>query len=89
MAITLNNLALAVGKLGDHTRERDLLEAALKIKEAHYGKEHFEVAITLNHLLAVGKLGSPSGMKMEAHYELGDHELALAGRGRGTFWRQP
>ena len=39
-------------------RERDLLEAALKIEEAHYGKEHFEVAITLNNLaMAYGELG--------------------------------
>ena len=49
---------MAVGKLGDHAKNRDLLEAALKILEAHYGKEHFEVAIALNNLaLAVGKLG--------------------------------
>ena len=58
MATTLKNLTVAYGKLGDHTNQRDLLEEALKIEEAHYGKEHFEVAKTLNNLaMAHGKLG--------------------------------
>ena len=58
MARTLNDLAVAYGRLGDYTRERDLLEEALKIEEAHYGKNHFEVARTLNDLaVTYGRLG--------------------------------
>ena len=58
MATTLNNLGVAHGKLGNYARERDLLEEALKIKEVHYGKEHFKVATTLKNLAATyGELG--------------------------------
>ena len=52
---------MACGELGDHSRKRGLLEEALKIQEAHYGKEHFAVAITLNNLaMAYGELGDRS-----------------------------
>ena len=37
---------------------REIFDRALRIKEAHYGPEHVEVAITLNHLAnANGALG--------------------------------
>ena len=42
VGLTLNNLAVAYGKLGDHIRKSGLLERALKITEAHYEKEHLE-----------------------------------------------
>ena len=41
---------MTYSRLGDRTRARDLLERALKIREAHYGKDHFEVARTLIEL---------------------------------------
>ena len=36
--------------LGDHNKKKDLLERALEMKEKHFGREHFEVAITLYNL---------------------------------------
>ena len=42
MAITLNNLGLAYAELGDHAKERDMLERALAIGE------RATAAITLN-----------------------------------------
>ena len=50
-------------RLGDHNKitSKDLLERALKIKEQHFGEDHFEVAITLVNL------GNANG-------ELGDHK---------------
>eukprot|EP00971_Amphidinium_carterae_P342758 6482180-Amphidinium_carterae.2 len=50
MARTLHDLGNAYGDLGDHSKQRDYLEKALRIQEAHYGPEHVEVARTLNDL---------------------------------------
>eukprot|EP00971_Amphidinium_carterae_P161941 3210489-Amphidinium_carterae.1 len=58
VAIALNNLGNAYGKLGDSTKERDYQERALRIFESHYGSEHSKVAIMLNNLAATSaKLG--------------------------------
>ena len=58
VAITLTNLGIAYGDLGDNTMKKDLLERALEMKEKHFGREHVEVAITLYNLaLAHGALG--------------------------------
>ena len=54
----LGNLGNAYGALGDAAKQRDLLERALKIKEACFGEDHKEVAITLGSLgNAYGALG--------------------------------
>ena len=50
VAIVMGNLGNAYGDLGDASKKRDLLERALKIKEAYFGKDHKEVAITLMNL---------------------------------------
>jgi tetratricopeptide (TPR) repeat protein len=39
--------------LGDTARARDSLERALAIKEAHYGREHSELVITLLKLTVI------------------------------------
>ena len=55
---TLGNLGSAYGDLGDAAKKRDLLERALKIKEAYFGEDRKEVAITLVNLgNAYGDLG--------------------------------
>ena len=46
----LNNLGNAYGDLGDHAKQRDVLERALAIEERAYGRDHPEVAITLGNL---------------------------------------
>eukprot|EP00971_Amphidinium_carterae_P053202 1047948-Amphidinium_carterae.1 len=38
----LATLGNAYGSLGDHTKQRDCLERALRIKESRYGPEHPE-----------------------------------------------
>ena len=78
VAITLANLAIAHGALGDPTTKKEMLQRALKIKETHYGEDHYEVAITLTNLAnAHGDLGDPRTKKellqralkiLEAHY---------------------
>ena len=50
MAITLTNLGIAYGELGDHAKKRDVLERALAIKERAYGRDHAQVATTLTNL---------------------------------------
>ena len=58
------NLATACGRVGNAKRKRELLERVLEIEERHYGKEHFEVAITLTNLaIAHGRLGDPKTMR--------------------------
>ena len=47
VAHTLMNLAMAYSRLGDHNKEKNLLERALEIEEQHFGEAHFEVAKTL------------------------------------------
>ena len=36
--------------LGQYDKAKEVLERALKIKEQHYGQEHFEVVKTLTNL---------------------------------------
>ena len=44
--------------MGDAQRQKELLERALAIKEAHYGPDHVQTALTICHLgLAYGALG--------------------------------
>ena len=58
MAITLTNLGVAYGYLGDHAKKRDVLERALAINERAYGRDHTSVATTLTNLgVAYGYLG--------------------------------
>ena len=58
VAVVLTNLGTAYGDLGDHAKERDMLERALAIKERAYGRDHPEVATTLTNLgNAYGQLG--------------------------------
>ena len=47
VAITLKNLGNTYGALGDAQWQRELLERALPVKEAHYGREHPEIAKAL------------------------------------------
>ena len=54
----LNNLGLAYGALGDHAKQRGVLERALAIDEREHGDDSTEVASVLNNLgSAYGKLG--------------------------------
>ncbi|CAK0821462.1 unnamed protein product [Prorocentrum cordatum] len=58
--MTLANLGVACGELGDHCRERELLERALEIQERAYGPDHHAVGTTLANLgNAHGRLGDP------------------------------
>ena len=50
MAIILAHLAIAHGVLGDPGTKKDMLQRALRIKEAHYGEDHYEIAITITNL---------------------------------------
>ena len=50
MAMTLTNLGIAYGNLGDDQKKRELLERSLKIDERQYGPDHPEVVITLMNL---------------------------------------
>ena len=87
MAITLASLGYAYGYLGDAPKHRDLLERALKIKEAYFGEDHHEVVITLMNLgIAYGNLGNIAkerdllerALKMfEAHWGEDHHEVAI------------
>eukprot|EP00971_Amphidinium_carterae_P250390 4970844-Amphidinium_carterae.1 len=62
----LRNLGRAYGDLGDHAKERDFLERALRIEESYYSPEHPEVAKTLANLgNAYGSLGDASKQR---HY---------------------
>ncbi len=49
-AITLANLGIAYGALGDPQKEKELLERALPILKTHYSPDHFEVAKLLANL---------------------------------------
>ena len=87
VAITLGNLANAVGDLGDTERQRELLERALDIQESHYGSDHRRVATTLNNLAnAVGNLGDPERQRellerslriKETHYGSDHWQVAM------------
>ena len=50
VAMTLHNLANAIGALGDPQKEKALLEQALIINKNHYGENHLAVARTLANL---------------------------------------
>ena len=72
---------------GHPEEKRVLLEKALSIKKAHYGENHFEVAITLTNLAnAYGALGNPQQKKSllekalsikKAHYGENHFEVAI------------
>ena len=64
VAITLENLANAIGALGDYQKQKALLEQALIIKKKHYGENDVEVARTLHNLAnAIAALGDPQKQK--------------------------
>ena len=96
--MTLTNLAIAYGQLGDPRKQKDLLERSLKIQEKHFGADHFQVAITLGNLgNANGKLGDPSKQKdlleralkiEEKHFGEEHFEVAKnVGQPRQRLWR--
>eukprot|EP00971_Amphidinium_carterae_P118191 2341574-Amphidinium_carterae.2 len=78
MGRSTQKLGNAYGSLGDHTKQRNYLERALRIKESHYGPEHPEVAVTLNNLgSAYGSIGDSTKERdyleralriLESHY---------------------
>eukprot|EP00971_Amphidinium_carterae_P249199 4946591-Amphidinium_carterae.1 len=80
------NLGNAYGALGDASKQRDYLERALRIEEAHYGPDHPEVAKTVANLgNACGALGDASKEReyleralriFEAHYGPDHPEVA-------------
>jgi tetratricopeptide (TPR) repeat protein len=92
-AIKNEHLALALEQLGNlyyylldqPQRSVGLYEHALKIKEMHYGKDHYEMAITLNNLgHAYGDLGDTEHCRdlleralviQEAHYGKEHYEV--------------
>ena len=58
VAITLHDLGLAHGELGDHAKKRGVLERALPIVARTYGNDSAQVAGVLNNLgIAYGNLG--------------------------------
>eukprot|EP00928_Gymnodinium_smaydae_P095643 TRINITY_DN8264_c0_g1_i6.p1 TRINITY_DN8264_c0_g1~~TRINITY_DN8264_c0_g1_i6.p1 ORF type:complete len:519 (-),score=78.56 TRINITY_DN8264_c0_g1_i6:313-1869(-) len=64
VAITLANLGIAYGNLGDAKKEKQFLKRALRIKERHYGRDHLQVAITLGILgNAYGNFGNSEKKK--------------------------
>ncbi|MCX3065805.1 tetratricopeptide repeat protein, partial [Wolbachia endosymbiont of Drosophila pseudotakahashii] len=72
-AITLANLGIAYGALGDPQKEKELLERALPILKTHYSHDHFEVAKLLANLgNAYGYLGNYKKQK-----ELLERALAI------------
>ncbi|MDU8921449.1 MULTISPECIES: tetratricopeptide repeat protein [unclassified Wolbachia] len=72
-AITLANLGIAYGALGDPQKEKELLERALPILKTHYSPDHFEVAKLLANLgNAYGYLGNYKKQK-----ELLERALAI------------
>ena len=95
MAITLGSIGNAHGQLGDAAESRDLLERALRIQEAHYEPDHFEVAITLGNLgNAHGQLGDVAKKRdlleralriQEAHYGPDHFEVAAVCCGKSRF----
>ena len=50
VAITLVQLGIAYGNLGDHAKKRDVLERALAIFESAYGPEHPHTKYVKNSL---------------------------------------
>jgi tetratricopeptide (TPR) repeat protein len=46
----LNNLALALGYIGDYEEQKRILSFVLKCYEEIYGPDHIEIAVTLNNL---------------------------------------
>merc|ERR1712136_162848 len=50
VAYTLNNLAVAHMRLGDHRTQKELLERALKIFQDYWGGEHDVLASTMVNL---------------------------------------
>ena len=50
-AVALDKLALAFGRVGDHKKQKEMLERALSIKERAYGPEHVKVAATLGSVV--------------------------------------
>ena len=87
VAITLANLGMAYGALGNPQKQRDFLERALVIDEKYYGKDHVEVAKTLANLgNAYGTLGDWQNARelleralaiQEKHYGLDHVEMAI------------
>ncbi|QTG99238.1 tetratricopeptide repeat protein [Wolbachia endosymbiont of Rhagoletis indifferens] len=72
-AITLANLGIAYGALGDPQKEKELLERALPILKTYYSPDHFEVAKLLANLgNAYGYLGNYKKQK-----ELLERALAI------------
>ena len=86
VAMTLHNLANAIGDLGDRKKQKALLEQALIIEKKHYGENHVEVVMTLENLAnAIGALGDHQKQKAlleqaliinKNHY--GENHLAVA-----------
>ena len=50
VARTLSNLGNAFGSLGDAVKQRELLERSLRIQEAYFVPDHFDLAIVLCNL---------------------------------------
>eukprot|EP00971_Amphidinium_carterae_P053967 1062563-Amphidinium_carterae.1 len=70
VAITLTNLGIAHGALGDATKQRDYQERALRTAESFYGQEHPYVALALANLgVAHGCLGD--AVKERVFFERG------------------
>ena len=68
MATTLSHLTNAHGALGDPGTKKDMLQRALRIVEAHYREDHYQVAIALSNLASPITLSNLAN----AHGVLGD-----------------
>jgi tetratricopeptide (TPR) repeat protein len=97
LSLVLSLLAGAYGDLGQVGKKRELLERALAIDEAHYGKAHYQVASTLTSLgSAYGELGQMNKARDvleralaigEAHYGRAHYQIASTLNNLGSaYW---
>ena len=81
-----NSFATAYGDLGDFSKQRDVLERTLRIKESQYGEDHFELAKTLTNLgIAYGNLKHlKEGQRMLMQRDLLERSLRIKERHYGA-----
>ena len=64
IALTMRSLALANGVIGDHQRQLELQEQALKITLREHGEKHWQFGIDMKNLaIAQGAVGDHAGEK--------------------------
>lgn len=75
LAVMLDNLGTGHLQKGNPQAAKQLHERALRIQEAHYGRNHVQVAVTLDNLgIAYTELGNPEQAKELLERALAIHE---------------